>query len=383
MWRSALARHLESRSARAPVIAARTSGRVLQLAFAPRPTALHRDRGQRGRLARGRARARRRRGAAGSPQRPARSRSRGRVARRRRGGRRRRRGGADWRDDHRRAESGPGGARGRGGTPRGHLAVRRPPHLGGARPRLACVAGRRNGRRGDDYRGTPFTTCRSRSSPAQMERRLITRTNVVRLIKLSRMQLKVRRAWTPVRPMQDAIVLGEPRQAVLSLLRLWRARHGARLPDGTRRAALPGRGGRTASRLGLEVTPGRRPRPARAAGRWPAAGAHTGPRSSITMRSARHRARECLTNHDITSENCMKLQLAVHRFLDTVLKRFGGGPRTRCARSPMRLVIEEHHGEGRRAEPLHEPGDLPIRDPRRPGSLPWQGLHHRPGSARC
>ena len=52
------------------------------------------------------------------------------------------------------------------------------------------------------------------------------------------------RGLLPVPQREDALVHGQPHQAVLSLLRLRRARHGHRLPDGARRQVLPrsGRG---------------------------------------------------------------------------------------------------------------------------------------------
>ena len=57
----------------------------------------------------------------------------------------------------------------------------------------------------------------------------------------------------PVPQREDALLLGQPGQAVLSLLRLRRARHRARLPDGTRPLPFPEAVEELATRLGLEV----------------------------------------------------------------------------------------------------------------------------------
>ena len=82
----------------------------------------------------------------------------------------------------------------------------------------------------------------------------------------------------PVPQREDAVVHGEPDQAVLPLLRLRRARHGDRLPDGVRRQDV--------SRRGRGARARRRPRGAarRASGRVRAAraGAAISPRSRST-----------------------------------------------------------------------------------------------------
>ena len=57
----------------------------------------------------------------------------------------------------------------------------------------------------------------------------------------------------PVPQRENRLLLGQPRQAVLSLLRLRRARHGARLSDAVREAGVPRRGGGSGQRAGLEV----------------------------------------------------------------------------------------------------------------------------------
>ena len=77
---------------------------------------------------------------------------------------------------------------------------------------------------------------------------LIARADIVEIIG-ARVPLKKAgreyKACCPFHNEKTALVLGQPRQAVLSLLRLRRARHRARLPDGVRPAGVP-RGGRGA-----------------------------------------------------------------------------------------------------------------------------------------
>ena len=69
------------------------------------------------------------------------------------------------------------------------------------------------------------------------------------------------RRLLPVPQREDAVVHGEPDQAVLSLLRLRRARHGDRLPDGVRRASRFPRRSRSS-----RATPGSRCRAIERAG---------------------------------------------------------------------------------------------------------------------
>ena len=90
----------------------------------------------------------------------------------------------------------------------------------------------------------------------------------------------------PVPQREDAVVHGEPVEAVLPLLRLRRARHGDRLPDGVRRQGVSrcGRGARARRRpRGAARRASRRDRAARA-------GAAISPRSRSTRRSSTARS---------------------------------------------------------------------------------------------
>ena len=196
---------------------------------------------------------------------------------------------------------------------------------------------------------------------------LVARTDIIEVIG-SRVQLKRAgprvQGLLPVPRREDAVVLGEPGQAVLSLLRLRRARHGARLRDGIRPPRLR-RGGRGARGAPRSRGPARR----RRAAPRPNEDLYVAlERAALFFRqslSGEPRAREYLAGRGLTSESLgtLRHRLRAVGLGRALLDRYGTTQEERqtlCARGPRRSSAPTAE---RALRPLPRPRHVP--DPRR------------------
>ena len=196
---------------------------------------------------------------------------------------------------------------------------------------------------------------------------LLSRVDIVEVVDRLRPAQEGRRELRrllPVPRREDAVVHGEPDQAVLSLLRLRRARHGHRLPDGVRRQVVSRRGrGARARRRARGAARRARRRQGAARGSRP-----TSPSiCSIAAKFYRAqlkdapRAIDYLKGRGLTGDDRRALRHRL-RARRVAVARSAPSPTTTIRRSTRRASSSRRRRQALR--PLPRPRDVP--DPRQP-----------------